>query len=577
MTPDDIAFLLERLSTQDADSLETQELDFKEWPSSLKEGLDKAVEMAVCMANGGGGTVIFGVRDRVVGRKNAIVGVPVDLETNQLQRAVYDRTDPRLTPTFHVHAVPEGTGRVICMVVFPGMPPYTDAAGAAKIRVGKECKPLTGSHRQSLLSVSGAGDWSAREISRPLETLVSAAAVDAIKRLSARQGLPNETLSLSDLDFLSSIGVVRNGRLTNAGLLLAGKEEQMEEHAPNHLWTYLRMQSSETDYSLREDGRSPLGLALPRLEELMRAENPSLTVKDGLLHYEYRRWPEEALREALMNAICHRDYGLGGPLVVKQGDDVLSISNPGGFVGGVTAENILQHTPVSRNPHLVEVLLKLRLVNRSNVGVKRMFRLLLIEGKEPPSFETTPHSVLVRFLRSHLSPGFRSFVSEEAQRGRDFRVEELLVLQKLMHCSHVSAKDISRIIQRQEAAAFQLLSSLEVADGYLCRTRSETEVSWELNALLKRLLTPQRSSAGENVAPNHKKSLDIDSQVLAALKEDSRHGGQGLTNQQLRERFKLSRDDVLSVIHRLMLSHAEVRMTGKRGRGSRYIFENLAQ
>ena len=66
-------------------------------------------------------------------------------------------------------------------------------------------------------------------------------------------------------------------------------------------------------------------------------------------------------------------------------DPSWSNSYPGGLPGGITPENILRHETVARNPALVDALTRLRLVNRSNLGVRRMFQALLIEGKEPPS------------------------------------------------------------------------------------------------------------------------------------------------------------------------------------------------
>ena len=131
----DIEALLTELDAAPADALEDQDLDFKEWPERSREkAVDQVVEMAVCMANGGGGTVVFGVRDRVVGRAGALLRVPAEIDINLLLKAVYDRTDPRLTPVFEELMVPEGTGRLPLMQVHGGLPPYTDSQGRAKVR-----------------------------------------------------------------------------------------------------------------------------------------------------------------------------------------------------------------------------------------------------------------------------------------------------------------------------------------------------------------------------------------------------------------------------------------------------------
>lgn len=92
--------LLDRLDEVDADTLEGQDLDFKRWETrSLPDMIRKLIDAAVCMANGGGGTVVLGVADRVVGRSAAILGVPPEIDSNQLVREIYANTDPRLTPS----------------------------------------------------------------------------------------------------------------------------------------------------------------------------------------------------------------------------------------------------------------------------------------------------------------------------------------------------------------------------------------------------------------------------------------------------------------------------------------------
>ena len=138
MTRVEIEALLDRLGDCIAEDLEGQRIDFKEWDTgSNHQSVRQAVAAAVCMANGGGGTVVFGVQDGVVGRDCAVLGVPHHVSVNRLKLRVYDGTDPRLTPVFEEVAVREGTRRLILMHVHPGMPPYTDTAGRGTVRIGK--------------------------------------------------------------------------------------------------------------------------------------------------------------------------------------------------------------------------------------------------------------------------------------------------------------------------------------------------------------------------------------------------------------------------------------------------------
>ncbi|MEW6227551.1 MAG: RNA-binding domain-containing protein [Bacillota bacterium] len=128
----EIRQLLDELNTRSARELEAQDLDFKEWRRrSADDAARHMVDMAVCMVNGGGGTVVFGVSDKEAGRAAAIQGVPLDVDINQLKKAVYDSTDPELTPVFEELYVSEGTGRLIVMQVYPGR----DSASLLKMTV----------------------------------------------------------------------------------------------------------------------------------------------------------------------------------------------------------------------------------------------------------------------------------------------------------------------------------------------------------------------------------------------------------------------------------------------------------
>ena len=196
-TRPEVEALLERLESCCADDLESQDLDFKEWDTrSLSQSVRTVVAAAVCMANGGGGTVVFGVADKLVGRDSAILGVPPEVSVNRLRVAVYDSTDPKLTPVFQELHVPEGTGRLILMHVHPGMPPYTDTGGRGTIRIGRDCKPLTGTLRRSLLEETEDHDFSAGTVDAPLRRLISPVAMESLRDAATAERAPGEPTSV---------------------------------------------------------------------------------------------------------------------------------------------------------------------------------------------------------------------------------------------------------------------------------------------------------------------------------------------------------------------------------------------
>jgi ATP-dependent DNA helicase RecG len=563
----EIRSLLDELEHQPADALEGQDIDFKEWNTrSLRDAVALVVEMAICMANGGGGMVVFGVNDKAVGRSNAILGVPPEVDINRLKKAVYDSTDPKLTPVFQELLVPEGTGRLIVMQVYPGLPPYTDTQGRGKIRVGKDCQPLTGTLRRRVMIETGETDFTAIPVSGEAEALISAAAMERLREAARRENAPDDLLHRPDRELLATLGLFRNGRLLRAGVLLTGTEGAIREHFPGYVWTHLRM-ASDTDYSDRADGYDALPIALERILDRIMADNPITTIRQGLFHFEIRTYPEIALREALLNAFVHADYQIYGPILVKQFRDRLEISNPGGLPGGITPDNILQHEPVSRNPALVDALTRLRLVNRSNLGVRRMYQALLIEGKEPPVIIDEGEAVRVIFRASELSIPFRLFVAEEGDKGRLLTVEDLLIIQYLLRHPEIDITTAARITQQSESDVREVLSHMELGLGYVERGGTGRGTYWVLrHDLHRRLSVPGH--------PERDRRIDWEAaktRVLSVLMNRAKRGEPGLSNEEIRAITHFDRNQARRLIQELMKENPQIKKTGER-RWTRYTY-----
>ena len=546
-TKQEVLELLDRLNEVPADHLEDQRLDFKEWERrSQADATAKVLEAVICMANGGGGTVVIGVKDNIVGRSKAVVGVPADLDVNRLKRALYDGSDPKLTPTIDELAVPEGTGRILVLEVHAGMPPYTDTKGNGKIRIGKDCQPLTGSMRRQTMEGTGETDITSTEVPGAIADQLSAAGMEQLRAIAAREQAPTELLRKSDTDLLGSIGLVRRGRLTRGGLLLVGKETSISEIFPGYAWIYLHM-TSDTAYDDRAEGKDCIALALGRIVDRIMSRNPLVTIQQGLFHFEFRTYPEIALRESILNAFCHADFRIPGPIQLKQFPDRLEIANPGGFVGGVSPANILRHDPVSRNPLLVNALTALRLVNRSNLGVRRRYEAMLRDGKEPPVIRDEGNAVRVVFLAGDFSVPFRTFVTEEANLGHWLSVEDLLVIQYLLRHGEVDLPAVETICQQQEREAREGLRRLETKFGVLESTGRGKTAVWRLRVEVERRLTSDSS-------PTRSRQAQLEaavSTILRVLRDRHEKREPGLSNAEIRELTSLDREQVKYVMRKI--------------------------
>ncbi|MEJ2034551.1 MAG: ATP-binding protein, partial [Deltaproteobacteria bacterium] len=289
------------------------------------------------------------------------------------------------------------------------------------------------------------------------------------------------------------------------------------------------------------------------------------TLEQGLFHFEYRIYPEIALREALLNAFCHADYRIAGPIMVKQYPDRLELSNNGGFIAGITPENILHHQPAARNPLLVDALTRLRLVNRSNLGVGRMYEALLIEGKEPPIIREIGESITVIFLRRDLSPSFRLFVAEESQARRLLGVDRLLILQFLMRHFEMDTATAARLCQRSEDQLRDVLAEME-RSGYVERGGTGKGTYWTMSPALHRRLQAKQSERSRRIEWEAAKT-----RVFSIIRERAKRGEPGLSNQEIRQITHFDRNQVFRLMTELRRENPQIRPPGK-GKYAKYSY-----
>ena len=278
-----------------------------------------------------------------------------------------------------------------------------------------------------------------------------------------------------------------------------------------------------------------------------------------MFHFEYHTWPHIAVREALMNAFCHADYLINGPIMVKLYNDKLEFSNNGGFIAGITPSNILHHQPAARNPLLVEALTRLRLVNRSNLGISRMFSSLLVEGKEAPIIREVGDSVQVIFLKRELNPAFRMFVAEENDKGKMLAVDELILLQYLLQHNEVDTATAAALCQRSESEIKETLAAM-LNDEYLEQGGYGKGSYWSIAPSLYRKLV----SDGNNESRRRIEWDAAKTRVLSMLMDRARRGEAGISNREIRQVTKFSRSHALRLIKELQAENpAQVAKQGK--------------
>jgi len=471
----EILALLDQLDSGIADDLETLWLDFKPW-TGPKADMKIAVEYAVCFANAAGGVVVFGVADKTPGRAAAIQGARgYDLDT--WRRGIFDATRPNLRVDVEELTVPEGTGKLLLVRVPVGdSPPYGTAQGVFKQRVGKNCMPMDPqAFAQSRVSL-GAVDWSGE----PAEG-VEVADLNAVEIARARNVLrqfrpQSELLNVSDTEWLVGVGAVRSGRVTRTGLLLFGDQAVLNQVCPQHQVHYTLHTELEV---LRNDSyRDGLLNILERIEQAFTGPaNPEREVGVGLFKLRIPAFPVEAVREALLNAVTHRDYSDPGEVLLRHTARELVVSSPGGFLEGITPKNILRHEPVARNRTLAEAFEKLGLVERAGIGRRRIFVPTLSYGKRIPEYEGERTRVILHIFDGTFDERMAKLVAKWRGEGREIGLDALLVLSYLTEHAFVDVISGADVLQVPSNVARGILDQLAQPQAGILERKGRTRAA----------------------------------------------------------------------------------------------------
>lgn len=548
--------LLDRLDGTSAAGLESETLAFEFWDSTAsvlerRRRIRGIRESVVAMANARGGTIVLGVADRKRTRRDAIHGVG-DLAGDRLRRDIYDGTEPHILVGLEEWNPPEG--RLLVLRVPRGLPPHTTTDGVATIRIGKESKPLTGSGLRAFLSGGAGHDPSAQVVTDARWTDLDPAEILRLRgvlRSNDRHGLAG----LSDTRLVEALGLGSGNELTLAAVLLLGRPAALARFAPNHELIFLRRVDA-TRYDARQDLRVPLLQTIERASELVRNHSGLTTVPvGGLRDMEVPQVSPWVVREAILNALTHRDYFPNASVMVSLYPDRLEISNPGGFPGTVTAENVIRHAPVRRNDLLAGVLRDLGSVDRTGRGVKGIFAESLRTGKRCPYFGR--EATVVRLsIPTRTDPGFVQFVDSERQRDRGFDLDDLLVFDALRDADEIDRWSAARALQTTEEYAARHLAALR-RRGYLTPRGRGRGTNYRLSEqvathLHRTGIESPRSNGGSRQT------------ILSALAR-----GQRLTNAKARRLTNGSRHQV-SALMRTLRDEGLVTMEGARG-GAGYL------
>lgn len=539
---------------------ESLTLEFK---SDLKCLADRELVTAVvALANTEGGDLLLGVED-----DGTITGLhPNHTRLDSLPALIANRTNPSLGVRVVPVSLPEGT---IARIQVPKARHLVATSEGLlqrrrlKLDGTPEAVPFYPHEFMQRQSGLGMLDPSAL----PLED-IAVDQLDPLQRLRLRNavrkyGGEQSLLPLADdeLDGALGLTVEHRGRRvpTVAGLLLLGTEPLLRRHLPAYEVAFQVLRG--TDVQVNEFYRKPL---LETFEEVELQFKPWVVEEElqvGLFRVPVPNYDRRAFREALVNALVHRDFSRLGAVHVKLDSSGLHISNPGGFIEGVTLDNLLVAPPHSRNPLLADIIKRIGLAERTGRGIDRIYEGMLRYGRPAPDYSLSNASLVSVFLANVAADrDFLKMVVEQHDRLGDPIVEPLIILARLRDERRLTTSDIAPVLQKSEAQTRTILERLLEA-GMIEAHGSGRGRSYTLSAGVYQ-------QSGQKSAYIRQAGFDAIQQEQMVLKFIEKHGS--IKRADVMELCRLTRDQAAKLLTRLA-NESKIYKHGER-RGTHYDF-----
>lgn len=338
-------------------SYETEDIEFK------VRYTDEIYKEIIAFANTDGGVLYIGVDND----GNAIGLEDVDDEYTRITNGIRDAIMPDVT-MFVRFTIQEN--RVVRITVSEGSnkPYYLRSKGlkpsGVYVRQGTSSAPASYENIRQMIKES---DGDAFEDMRSLEQELT---FESAKTAFARYGVEFGE------EKYRALGIANNNIYTNLGLLLSDQCAHTTKIAV----------FGDAERTVFRDSREFGGSLLKQFEDsvnYLALCNRTSSVIKGVVRTDTKDYPEEALREALLNALVHRDYGFSGSIIINVNDDRMEFISIGGLLPGLTTDDIRLGISQPRNKKLAEVFHRLRLIESYGTGIRRIFKLYENRSVQP--------------------------------------------------------------------------------------------------------------------------------------------------------------------------------------------------
>lgn len=428
------------------------------------------------LCNEKGGSLVIGMEDKY---PHKVVGTRQnENSTGELEANIYRDTGirPKIYELYEDEA--EKKGRILVIDV-PSRPAGTvfKFEDVPLMRVGEELKPMSDEVYLSIIQ-ENEPDFSQQICRDATLDELDPDALSVLKEKYAKKQNNPIFLTLSNRQILSDLQLITDEGVTNAAVILLGKEDFIKRVYPQaSVMLEYRHSESQITFDNRISYSQPFFIMIDRLWHDIDLRNGKFQIKEGPYIFDVPYFNEEVIRESINNAITHRDYTRHSETVIKQYPQKLIVTNAGGFPHGVTIDNLLTVPSTPRNRLLADVLSKTGIVERSGQGIDKIFYRTLSEGKEAPDYSGSDafnvELILSAIIQDKAFALFIESVQQNLAEDNKLSVFEIVVLDKIRRNEKTTALDKAVIKQLMDRNLIEKRGKTNGIHYILCRSYYE--------------------------------------------------------------------------------------------------------
>lgn len=405
---------------------EDENNEFKTAEASFE--FEKLVKYACGIANCGGGRIVLGITDK---RPRTVTGTNAFIQPERTRKGLIEKLHIRVD-----FEVLETKGKRVLVFEIAGRPVGLpiQANGITWWRSGDSLIPMPPEVLREVYAETGH-DFSGDVCPKATLSDLDEGAIERF-RIKWLEKTGNQRLkSISHEQLLRDCEAVFDEGITYAALVLFGKHASLGRLLPQ-AETIFEYRSSDASGPAQQRREFRIGFFAfyDQLWELINLRNDIQHYQDGLFIFDVPTFHERVVREALLNAISHRNYQFCGSVFVRQYRDRLVIDSPGGFPADINLDNILDHQS-PRNRRIAEILSRCGLVERSGQGMNLIYELSIKEAKALPDFTgTDANKVRITLNGLVLDQKMLLLINKIGNETlENFATEDFLVINHLFH------------------------------------------------------------------------------------------------------------------------------------------------